>query len=281
MNEHLKSPPSQFGGSSNPSADSVRRLENALDQFVSGEGSRSIAVETMVGPVWRSGRNQAISHPAASLIKVPLVLTVHSLARSNRLSMETPVHVGDLPPTSFPSVFEVLDESRMLSLREICGLTLATSDNRGASYLLDLVGTTAVNRLLQDIGCSSTLLQTGFADHELGTTGRANVSTAADMLHLMNHIYRVSDCAEDVLRAMQCVPRYSRMSLRIPDEVVVARKSGSLFGVVNDTGIIHDDRVVMAVAVLCDDQGDPSLTAIQIGDCVGCLWEELCRKPAL
>ncbi len=53
----------------------------------------------------------------------------------------------------------------------------------------------------------------------------------------------------------------------LPDEVVVAHKTGSLRGVVNDVGVIHAEAGPLTVCFLTDGQPDPAATSADIGRC--------------
>lgn len=260
-------------------APALNRPKRALDRFVAAEPSRSIAVTTFTGPEWSDARDGDVARPAASLLKVPLVLAVLGAARSGVVDLDQTVRRRELPDSRFPSVIDVLDGSHALTLRELCGIALATSDNPAAEHLLGLVGHGAVNRVLGDLGCSKSRLEVGFADAALGPMGRANVTTASDMLRLLRHIHESAELAV-VARGMQSALRATGIPLRLPDDgsVVVAHKTGSLAGVVNDVGVVESSDVTFAVAVLCDGQRDPAVTNIDIGHCVLELWSTLAGR---
>lgn len=178
-----------------------------------------------------------------------------------------------MPTSRFASVLDVLDSAHRFTVRELCGLALATSDNRVARYLIGLVGTPAVNDLLRDAGCESSRLEVGYADDELGAVGRKNVTTAGDMLHLLRWMHH-ADEQREVLHALERNPLNARIPLRLPDDgrISVANKTGSLAGVVNDVAIIREGDLVLAAAVLCDGQRDNARTGIDIGDCIREIW---------
>ena len=60
----------------------------------------------------------------------------------------------------------------------------------------------------------------------------------------------------------------------------MAPKTASLTGVVNDAGIVRDDGLAVAIAVLCDCQRDPARTGIDIDDCALQLWRSLGGRVA-
>lgn len=245
----------------------------AMKRFVGSDPGRSIAAATLSEPRWSQGHSAAVPRPAASVLKVPLVIAVHRAAGTRPRLFDDQVRVDELPTSRFASVLDVLASSHRFTVRELCGLALATSDNRIASYLLGIIEPGAVEEVLHDAGCEATRLDAGFADHELGRLGRTNVSTADDMLRLLRHLYQ-DPSLRDVRRAMERCPLNARIPLRLPDDerVSVANKTGSLAGVCNDIAIIEEGGLVLAVAVLCDSQPDIARTSIDIGDCARELW---------
>jgi beta-lactamase class A len=153
---------------------------------------------------------------------------------------------------------------------------MATSDNPIAVFLIDLVGQASVNQLLGELGCTNSRLAATFTDHDLGPTGRANVTTASDTLRLLRCLHDIPD-NHQVLYAMESSLQTARIPLRMPDDgsIRVAHKTGSLAGVVNDAGIVRGDGLTMSVAVLCDAQRDAATTGIDIGECVIECWRAL------
>ena len=251
----------------------TRRGEVAIERFVNGDPGRSIAVATIGGPEWSYCCLAEVSRPAASLLKIPLVMAVRRAGHEGVLDLDHRVQVDELPHSRFFSVLDVLDPAHAFTLNELCGLALATSDNRVARYLIGLVGLPAVNDVLRDTGCHASFLAVGYADDEFGAAGRGNVSTADDMLRLLHCLHGADDHRE-VLLAMERCPMNARIPLRLPDNgrISVANKTGSLAGVVNDVGLLQEGDLVLAVAVLCDGQSDTARTSIDIGDCIRDVW---------
>jgi beta-lactamase class A len=137
-----------------------------------------------------------------------------------------------------------------------------------------VVGRDRVHRLLARLGCRATRLEVGFADDELGAAGRGNVTSADNVVRLLGHVYAEAGCRH-VVAALASSVRNTRLPLYLPDDLVVAHKTGSLAGVTNDAGILYGGGVDLVAAVLTDGQPDPARTNVAIGELARDVWAAL------
>jgi beta-lactamase class A len=260
--------------------DLTSELAAVIEAFCAGDGVRSVALRVLRGPATGTETSFAgeREQPAASLLKLPLVLTVYAHASDGRLALDEPVPVAHLEQTIYPTILGAFDENRTLSVRELCALALITSDNAAASYLLEMVGVDAVNEYLRTIGCAQAEMAVGFDDTVLGLAGRANRCSANDALSMFTHLYRRPDLTV-IDRALRNNLRNQRIPLLLPDEIPVAHKTGTLLGVVNDAGVIYGGASDLAVAFLTDGQIEPARTSLEIGQCTEAIWKILGESP--
>jgi beta-lactamase class A len=78
-----------------------------------------------------------------------------------------------------------------------------------------------------------------------------------------------------VVTALASSVRNTRLPLLLPDELVVAHKTGTLAGVANDAGILYGAHVDLIIAVLTDGQADPPRTNLAIGELARDVWAAL------
>lgn len=249
-------------------------LREVLDAFVACEDGRSVALCTLRGPTLELERYGRMQRPGASLLKLGIALAFDREVAAGRLEPTREVRVSQLPQTSYSSVARLFDSHRALSLAELCRLMIATSDNPLAEALLELIGMEAVNSLFSELGCEETFLAVGFGDEFLGRRGRTNVTTALDMIAVLRHA-NTAVSATDLVLSMRNGLRRTRIPLRLPDELSIANKTGSLMGVVNDVAILYGDVFDLAIAFLCDSQLDTARTSTDIGDTAQGVWSIL------
>jgi beta-lactamase class A len=241
--------------------------------FVDAVPGRRVAIRALRGPKLEAGFGADEVAPSASLVKLPLAVAVMDAADapSSSFSLDTLVARGDLGSTSYPSILEVLGPGHELSIAELLGIMLSTSDNPTSQYLLELVGKTAATAAAVRLGAKHTLVEAGFTDDELGHRGRANLTTANDMIEIFAAV-AAEPRYRPLLVAMRNGMRNVRIPLRLDDDLFVPHKTGSLAGLVNDAGIAYGRDVDLAVAFLADQQPDTARTSTDIGDCMAAIW---------
>ena len=237
----------------------------AVERFAAGDPARSVAVEAVRGIEVRAAARADEIRPAASLLKLSLVAAVHDAAERGKVDLRRRISRSALPRTAEESVLDALEPEHELSIGELCSLSLVTSDNPAADYLLRVIGKEAVNGLLRDLGLEHTRLRAGFGDEEISAAGRASTTTAREALVLVRRLVgerpRIGAVLEGNLRK-------GRIPLRLPEGTRALNKTGTLLGVVNDAGIVYGDETDVAFAFLSEHQADPPRTEIAIGDCV-------------
>jgi beta-lactamase class A len=230
-----------------------------------GTGQRSVLVKTLGEPQLTVAHQADRVLPAASLAKMILGVALFEAGRRDEVDLDARVRVGGLGRTRYPSVLQALDPDSTVSVRELAGFTLVTSDNPAAEYLRELLGRQRIEAAVTELGLTDTAFPAGFSEAELGPLGRANTTTARDMLRLVEHIDRTRHL-EPIRRYLVNYQRNDRIPAQLDDDLPVRHKTGSLRGVVNDAGIVLHPTVPIAMVFLTDGQPDNRQTAQEIGE---------------
>jgi beta-lactamase class A len=119
------------------SSELLHAVEVAVTGFAHAESGRSVALATLRGPKLEVAVNENCLRPAASLLKVPLVIAVYDHAQTGQQSLDDLVPRNRLGATAYSSILEAFDEDHAFSIKELCALTLITSDNPATDYLLN------------------------------------------------------------------------------------------------------------------------------------------------
>ena len=188
------------------------------------------------------------AYSAASVIKIPILMTVYADAAEGRLSLDERLAVGEHLPGSgvlgrVPGVTE-------LSLRDHATLMTIVSDNTATNRLMERVGVERIAERMRAWGCERTKLQRKMFDFEAANRGLDNVASPREIAGLLRLLVggelvdrATSDAVLGVLEATQddgLIRRY------LPAGTRVAHKTGSLEKVRNDAAVIWAERPIIA-----------------------------------
>jgi beta-lactamase class A len=188
--------------------------------------------------------------PSASVIKLPLVMTLYADAALGLLDLDARVAVGERVDGS--GVLRHMPDIDRLSLRDLAMLAIIVSDNTATNRLIERIGIERVGERLREWGCSKTRLSRKMYDFEAAKRGQENVMTARECVSLLLRLHRgecedraTSDAVLAVLE--QCQDR--TMLLRyLPYATKAPHKTGTLDESRNDAAIVPGGRPVIVAA---------------------------------
>lgn len=192
------------------------------------------------------------TYPAASVIKLPLVMTLFEDAQDGRLSLDERVPIGARVGGS--GVLQELPGVTSMTLRDLATLAMEVSDNTATNHLIDRVGMDRVSERLIEWGCSTTALRRKLFDVEAKRRGLENVMTPRETAALVGRIVRGARAGStpsgDVLSLMEGNQNTQRLGAFLPASVVLGHKDG--WGsdpdvVENDVGVVRARASVVVV----------------------------------
>lgn len=180
--------------------------------------------------------------PQASSIKICVLAELYRQAQQGKVKLSDlyTVNSADLVPDS--DVMGGLTPGvTRITLRDLATIMVAVSDNSATNVLIDRVGMEKVNAMLDGLGLTHTRLRRKMMDLRAASEGRENVSTPAEMMSLLDGIYRGRvlnhEMTEDFFKVLS-THKDSWIPRDLPESLKVANKPGSLEGVRNDSGVI-------------------------------------------
>jgi beta-lactamase class A len=188
--------------------------------------------------------------PAASVIKVPLVMALYADAAEGRLDLGERVAAGARADGT--GVLRHLADLAELTLRDLAMLTIIVSDNTATNRLIERIGTDRVNARLAEWGCARTRLRRKMYDFEAAAKGSENVMTARETASLFRRLLR-GECrdratSDAVLGILERCQDKTMLRRYLPPATRVAHKTGTLDASRNDAGIVYGDQPVVACA---------------------------------
>jgi beta-lactamase class A len=190
---------------------------------------------------------------AASTIKVPILAAALGEVAAGRLDLAQP---SAIPPqrSGGSGVLQALAYLHTLTLADLLTLMIIVSDNTATNVVIDLIGMERINQFCSDAGLNGTVLRRKMMDAEAVRLGLENTTTAHDQARLLDAI-AWRNLLPPPLRAfaLQALERQQfndGLPSLLPDEVIVAHKTGELPGVRHDVGVITGTNGRQAVVAV-------------------------------
>lgn len=189
--------------------------------------------------------------PAASVIKVPLIMTLYAEAAEGRVDLLERVAPGARMDGT--GILRDLRDVDAMTLRDLAALTIGLSDNTATNRLIERVGMGRVATRLAAWGCTTTALRRAMFDFDAARRGLENVVTARELVTLLGILVdgRLVDRAtsDAVLGLMERCDDDRKLRRYLPPNTKVASKSGTLDESRNDVAVFRGPRdVVLAAA---------------------------------
>ena len=188
--------------------------------------------------------------PSASVIKLPLVMTLYADAARGFVDLDESVRVGVRVDGS--GVLRHLQDVDRLSLRDLAMLAIIVSDNTATNRLIERIGLERVGERLREWGCSRTRLSRKMYDFEAAKRGQENVMTARETVSLLLRLKR-GECedratSDAVLAVLEQCQDHTMLLRYLPSGTKVPHKTGTLDESRNDAGIVPGERPVIVAA---------------------------------
>jgi len=215
-------------------------------------GHIGIAIEDLATGM-TSGINASESLPAASTIKIPVMVEVFKQMEAGTLGLETVVHLqahdkdygwGDLSAAR-------LGTKR--SVKALLWAMITQSDNTATNMLIRMVGRRNINATMSELGLERTHL-TDDIRSETNAIRYALRTSPKDMVTLLDAIARdrLVDAwsSKQMLAILTGQTHNTLLPMSLPKDVKIAHKTGSLHDTLNDVGIVFHDNEPYIIAVM-------------------------------
>ena len=223
--------------------------------------------------------------PAASVIKVPLLMTLYADAADGRIDLGEQIAVGDRVDGS--GVLRDLRDVATLSLRDHAALMIGLSDNTATNRVFERVGAARVAERMAEWGIRTTAFRRAMYDFEAAKRGLENIATARELVALLSLLVagacRDRATSDAVLAVLKRCQDDTRLRRYLDPHLDAPSKSGTLDASRNDVAVFAGPERTVIVAAFTsevkDQLGAEHLLAI-IGRCAA-LAAGLAVRPAL
>jgi beta-lactamase class A len=279
---------------------SVNEQLSAICGRYSGKVTYAITDLTSGGHI---GREEDEVMPTASLIKVPVLVSLFQAVHEGRLALADRTTYRKEHQCLGSGVLQRMSPGVEMSVRDAAVLMIIISDNSATNMCIDLVGLDAINEQMRKLGLERTTLFRRLGDPASGMDARKHsVSTAREMARLLELIARheavSAEASEEMLRIMRRQDYRHELSRLLPWNELnmlprhktnwVAEKGGAFVNGVRTSGaVFHGARGSFAMAVFCEGglagggTGRESEGNVLVGDLGYAAWKALAADESL
>jgi beta-lactamase class A len=236
----------------------------------------------------RLSRRGAETFPTASLIKVPVMVTVFDLVAKNQLSLDDPLTMLGIDKVGGSGVLFLLQSGLTLKVRDAVALMIATSDNTATNLLLDRIVIRRVWEKMEALGLPHTKVHhkvsTFLSSVAPDSTAKygLGVTTPDEMARLFELIARgqaVNAKADSAMLAMLDDNQDSYQMQRFVSGVRAPHKTGSVNAARTECAIFYLQSRVVACALTKENvdqrwlvDNEAQVTLGRIGEAVVKAW---------
>jgi beta-lactamase class A len=217
-------------------------------------GHVAIAIEDVMTGV-KTGVNQSAEMPAASTIKIPVMVEVFRQLTLGRFDLNRKLH---LQPSDRDSGWGTLCDAptgSAYTVSRLLALMIDESDNTATNMLIRLVGRQSINATMHRLGLNHTRL-TDFIRSN-GPIRWALRSSPSDMTRLLGAMAKDRLIDEWASREMIAILTGQHHNGLIPEPLpagtMIAHKTGTLHDTLNDVGIVYLGADPYVIAVMTTD----------------------------
>ncbi len=236
-----------------------KRVEYALRENItdvvnsfSGKYTFLVKVLTDKGIIFSYHSNMRVV--AASLIKVPIMITIFYAIKDGLLSLDDEITLKEEDKATGSGVLKYKKFPYKLSLKKLLWFMIVHSDNTATNRIIDILGFDYINKIFNQIGLKETVLMRKMMDFRARNKGRENYTSCRDIVYLLEGIYRksmfTSGDSEFMLSLLKRQTINDRIPKYLPSSVDIAHKTGLEKGIVSDAGIIFSKECDYAICVM-------------------------------
>jgi beta-lactamase class A len=219
---------------------------------VSGQRAGIVIKDLDTG--WEFTYNGDRLFPSASIVKIPIMAAVLQAVQDRRIALDQKVTMNASDQTSGSGIIKAMPAGSQFTVEKLLELMVTRSDNTAANMLIRLLGRDYLNSYFKRIGLSNTNLSRDMMDFSCRRKGIENYTTPQDVSRLLEKIYKRTfvnaQVSEQCLALLKLQKVKDRIPRRLPENVVVAHKTGLERLVCHDAGIVFTPNGDFLICVL-------------------------------
>ena len=217
-------------------------------------GTVSIVVKDL-DTGWEITRNEEVALPAASLVKIPIMLSYFYAAQEGRISLKDVLVLKGSDKVAGSKVLGNFPAGSRFQVADLLDPMITQSDNSATNLLISYLGFDTLNAYFKKLGLKDTNLVRKMMDFSKRRRGQENYTTARDMAFLLEKLYHKDFLNKEVSEQCLILLGEQKINDRIPkklpkDGAFIAHKTGLERRICHDVGIVYTRKGDFLICVL-------------------------------
>lgn len=243
-----------FSGFHQPKPD-IDSLKSEIEEYLSEqEGTFAVWYQDLQDEGQHFEINEDTLFHAASTMKTPVMIELFKQVEQGELSLDDSIKVenkfysivdgSEYQMTFSPESTDPIEQriGEMATIRELNHAMITYSSNLSTNLLIKLVGADETTQTMRDLGAMNIQVLRGVEDLKAFDKGLSNRTTAKDLGIIFEHIANGTAVNPEMDRQMLEILNEQHygdiIPAKLPEDVEVAHKTGSITGVEHDSGIV-------------------------------------------
>lgn len=227
--------------------------QDLLNQARDYKGKSAIVVRDLKTN-WEISLNKDRLFPSASLVKVPIMAAVFKAGQSGKIKLGSKLKLKASDKVPGSGELKNMSPGSEFTIEELVERMIISSDNTATNMLIELLGFGFLNSSFREFGLKNTNLSRKMMEFGDRKNGVENYTTAADISYILEKIYRNQLCnifvSRNCLKLLERQKTRDRIPAQLPENIVVAHKTGLEMKVCHDAGIVYAPQGDFLICVL-------------------------------
>lgn len=234
----------------------IKKLKSEVETYLTEqEGTFAVWFRDLQDEDHHFAINEDTLFHAASTMKTPVMIELFKRVEAGELSLDDSILVENrfysivdssefqmtLSPDSNDPIEKMVGE--MATIRELNHAMITYSSNLAANILIKLVGAAKTTETMRELGAMNIQVLRGVEDLKAFDRGLSNRTTAKDLGLIFENIAQGTAVNPEMDSQMIDIltDQYygDIIPAKLPENVTVAHKTGSITGVEHDSGIVY------------------------------------------
>lgn len=187
--------------------------------------------------------NEEESYLAASIIKLPILIETLNQIKDGVIRDDMMITLMEEDKVPSCGALNYMHNGIEVTIKDLYTLMIVLSDNTATNILINKLGIENINKTMNSLGLKNTRVNRLLYDEMEQKKGKENYFSPKEMGLLLQQIYNGEliheKISEEIQRIMKLQLMDSKIPYLLPEDTVIAHKTGEATGITHDVGIIY------------------------------------------